>query len=93
MAVIDIKGLDKAEVLLALYRGSHVQGLGFLNAVDNYTIADAKKDYEASNGYFDYLHGRVLKVDISQDAFDGWLYDRDCGEGTAQRAIDSIRKK
>ena len=44
MSMIDIKGLDKAEVLLALYRDSHVQGLGFLQAVDMYTITDAKRD-------------------------------------------------
>lgn len=42
MRVIDIKGLDKAEVLLALYNGSHCQGLGFLQALDTYTLEDAK---------------------------------------------------
>ena len=41
--------------------------------------------------YFDYLYGRVLKVDLSGDGFDERLYDRDCGEGAAQRAVDSIR--
>ena len=41
--------------------------------------------------YFDYLHGRVLKVELSGDEFDERLYDRDCGEGAAQRAVDSIR--
>ena len=40
---------------------------------------------------FDYLHGRVLKVDLSGDEFDERLYDRDCGAGAAQRAVDSIR--
>ena len=93
MSMIDIKGLDKVEVLLGLYNGSHVQGLGFLQAVDNYTIKDAREDYEHSDGYFDYLHGRVLKVDLSGDSFDGWLYDRDNGEGAAQKVIDEIKKK
>lgn len=36
--MVDITGLDKAEVLYALYNASHVQGLGFLQAVDNYTL-------------------------------------------------------
>lgn len=95
MGIVDIKGLDKAEVLLALYNHSHVQGLGFLQMVDNYTLKDAKKDLEASAPYFyfDYLHGRVIKVDLSKDEFDGWLYDRDCGEGAAQNAINELRKK
>ena len=95
MSEIDIKGLDKAEVLLALYNHSHVQGLGFLQMVDNYTIKDAKKDLETSAPYFyfDYLHGRVLKVDLSKDTFNGDLYDRDCGPGAAQKAIDELRNK
>ena len=97
MSLIDIKGLDKAEVLLALYNGSHVQGLGFLQAVDDYTIVDARNDLKLHlgecGGYFDYLHGRVLKVDLSKDEFDDWLYDRDNGEGAAKRIIDELRKK
>lgn len=96
MSLIDIKGLDKAEVLLALYNGSHCQGLGFLQAINTYTLEDAKRDYEFSvencGGYFDYLHGRVLKVDLSGDSFDSRLYDRDCGEGAAARAIDELRR-
>lgn len=94
MSVIDIKGLDKAEVLLALYNGSHCQGLGFLQAIDTYTLEDAKRDLKESfDGYFDYLHGRVLKVDLSGDSFDSWLYNRDCGEGAAERAINELRRK
>lgn len=95
MGIVDIKGLDKAEVLLSLYNHSHVQGLGFLQAVANYTLEDARRDLNESAPYFyfDYLHGRVLKVDLSKDEFDGWLYDRDCGEEAAQNAINELRKK
>ena len=42
--------------------------------------------------YFDYLYGKVLKVDLSSDEFDERLYDRDCGIGAARRAINSLRK-
>lgn len=41
--------------------------------------------------YFDYLLGRPLKVDIGGDEFDPSLYDRDAGEGAAERAIAAIR--
>lgn len=92
MSMVDIKGLDKAEVLLALYDGSHCQGMSFLGAVDSYTLDDARADYENSRDkYFDYLHGHVLKVDLSGDEFNGALYDRDCGEGAAQRVIDKLK--
>ena len=94
MAIVDISGLDKAEVLHSLYEGSHTQGMGFLAAVDKYTLEDARKDYErSSDKYFDYLHGRVLKVHLDGDSFDSWGYDRDLGEGAAQTVIDGLRKE
>lgn len=94
MAIIDITGLDKAEVLHALYHRSHVQGLGILQAIPAYTVEDARRDLDEQPGYyFDYLHGRVLKVDLSKDSFDSWLYDRDCGECAAEEAIDKLRGK
>ena len=90
--MVDIKGLDKARVLKALYDHSHVQGSGFLQAVpDGVVTVEHCAELLAKYSYFDYLHGRVLKVDLSGDEFDERLYDRDCGEGAAQRAVDSVR--
>lgn len=37
--------------------------------------------------YFDYVNGRPLKVDLSGDEFDPYLYDRDNGEGVADKAM------
>lgn len=37
--------------------------------------------------YFDYLKGRVMKVEIHGDTLDPRLYDRDNGEGAAERAL------
>lgn len=94
MSVIDIEGLDKSEVLHALYHRSHVQGLGILQAIPEYTVEDARRDLDEQPGYyFDYLHGRVLKVDLFGDSFDSRLYDRDCGEGAAEAAINELRRK
>ena len=90
--MVDIKGLDKAKVLKALYDHSHVQGLGFMHAAEEgaVTVESCAKLLEKYTQY-DYLHGRVLKVDLSGDEFDERLYDRDCGAGAAQRAVDSVR--
>ena len=93
--MISIKGLDKAEVLKALYDHSHVQGYGFLQAVPDGTVTvEHCKMLLENTGYpyFDYLYGRVIKVDLSGDEFDERLYDRDCGTGAAQRAVDSVRR-
>jgi hypothetical protein len=32
--------------------------------------------------YFDYLKGRVMKIDLSGEMMDTWLYDRDNGQGS-----------
>ena len=42
--------------------------------------------------YFDYLEGHVIKCDITNDEFDERLYDRDCGEGAATKAIEYVRE-
>ena len=90
--MISIKGLDKAEVLKALYDGSHVQGLGFLQAVDSFTVDDARELLKTQT-HFDYLYGRVMKVDLSKDEFDEWLYDRDNYPGAAQIVIKKLREE
>lgn len=96
--MIDIKGLDKAEVLKALYDNSHVQGMGFLQVVPAGTVTvDHCRELLKQSTYFDYLYGRVLKVDLSGDKFDERLYERDNGFGSAGRAMiplwDRLEKK
>lgn len=90
--MVNIKGLDKARVLKALYEHSHAQGLGAFQAVHmGVPTLEYFTGLLEQGTYFDYLGGRVLKVDLSGDEFDERLYDRDCGKGAAQRAVDSIR--
>ena len=43
--------------------------------------------------YFDYLYGRCLKTEINGKTLRTGLYDRDYGEGAAQRVVDSVREK
>lgn len=108
---VNIEGLNKADVLAALYNASRPMGLGFLQASGgplemtrenaDFLLAagsDASGDYPAGVGrnqlYFDYLHGRPLKLDLSSDTeFEPGGFDRDNGgEGTAQRVIDHLRE-
>lgn len=91
--MINIKGMNKAEVLKVLYDRSHVQGMGFLQAVPDCVVTVEHCDeLLRETTYFDYLYGKVLKVDLSGDEFDERFYDRDCGIGAARRAINSLRK-
>lgn len=97
--MVSIEGLDKADVLLALWNHAQMQGLSFLAFTGELTKAAAENaisehTHTGMDGepriYFDYLNGKVLKVDIAKDEFDPYLYDRDNGIGSAQRAIDLL---
>lgn len=96
--MISIKNLDKAEVLKALWQHSHTQGVSFLGVIGlkdgKFTIEHARDLVESNPRlYFDYVDGHIIKCDLSGDEFDERLYDRDCGAGMAQRAIDHLRKE
>jgi hypothetical protein len=41
--------------------------------------------------WFDYLSGRVMKIDLSKDELDPSLYDRDNGDGAAAQVIETLR--
>lgn len=94
--MINIKHISKAKVLAALYNGSKVKGLGFLQAKSGQmTEEDAQEilDEYQEQGldlYFDYLHGKVMKIDLTGDEFNPRLYDRDNGEGRAAEIIEHI---
>ena len=89
--VISLAGLNKPAVLAALYNGAKVQGLGILHFVpSDMSPRQAREQFGDYDAYYDYVHGRVVKVNLGKDEFDPWMYDRDNGEGAAQRAVDSI---
>lgn len=88
---INLKGLNKAEVLAALYNASKPLGMGILHFDPAPMRAEEAESLLKGQTYFDYLKGRVMKVDLSGDELDPWLYDRDNGQGAAQRVIDSMR--
>lgn len=90
---IDISKLNRAEVLAALYNNSRQQGLGFVHM----TVEQAQEELdernahnEGRNCYFDYLHGRVMKVHLGKDVLETRLYDRDNGRDAAYHAIKPL---
>lgn len=86
--MIDLKGLDKARVLKALHEHSRAQGLSFLGLRAEPLTVEECRDLLAKQTYFDYLHGKVMKVDLGDDELDPRLYDRDNGDGAAAAAIE-----
>ena len=90
---VAIDGLDKAAVLAALYNAARPQGMGFLHYTPApMTTEEARAEINNRRWLrFDYLHGRVMKVDLSADSFDPYLYDRDNGHGAALGVINTLR--
>lgn len=88
--MIDISGYSKEKVLCALYNNSKPLGMGVFQFVPGDMTENQAKEILSKTQDFDYLFGRLMKVNLSGDSFDPWLYDRDLGEGAAERAIKSI---
>lgn len=103
MGTVSIKGLNKAELLLALFHGATFQEglrpiMGHLEHLE-LTIEQAegivmRTLQRGDDLYFDYIRGRVIKTDLAGDDMSTELYDRDNGgEGAAARVVESLRKK
>lgn len=90
---MNITGLNPAKVLAALYNNAKVQGLGFLQADRNVMTTEEAQKYldESEDKYFDYLKGRVMKIAIKGDELNTRLYNRDNGEGSAERIIARLK--
>lgn len=91
---VQFDGLTREQVLCALYNASKPQGLGFLHYDPKPLTIPEAKTVLAETDYVDYLKGRVIKVNLPENAkeFDCRLYDRDCGTGAAKAAIERYKK-
>lgn len=100
MAMVNIKGLDKAQVLLVLWNNSRMQGRSSSGYKGELTLRRAKELIEQHRHtgmkgeeriYFNYLNGKVIKIDLAPDVIDTYLYDRDNGGGAGENAIEKLR--
>ena len=86
--MINTENMNTTEVFAELYNASHPQGLGFLQATaEDMTVDEAQTLLDSGHTYFDYLHGRVMKINLSSNELNTALYDRDNGPGAAARAL------
>jgi hypothetical protein len=95
------KSYDEAKLLAALHNGTQCQGMGVLHDLGrDMTAEEAQKELDEARArqgtlrseiYFDYFHGRPLKVGFEQNGNglpDFRLYDRDAGKGAGARAAE-----
>ena len=91
--IVSLEGKDKAAVLASLYNASKPLGMGFLQYDPQPMTVEEAQELLDKYDYFDYLKGRVMKVDLSGDELDPYLYDRDNGPGAAARAIEATQEE
>ena len=84
---MDIKGLNKAAILACLYNASKPQGMGFFHYKPEAMTVEQAGALLQEQTYFDYLQGRVMKIDLKGDDLETWLYNRDNGPEAAEHAI------
>lgn len=89
---IDISNLNKGDVLAALYNASKPLGMGHLCFTPENMMRKEAEGLLKEQTHFVYIQGRVMKIDLSTDILEPWLYDRDNGEGAAQAVIDGLRQ-
>lgn len=90
---VSIAGLDKTALLQALYERARPQGMGILRYdFEERPLSPEVAAAALAGGYIDYLGGRSLKVDLSGDEVDPWLYDRDNGAGALAEVVQRLRE-
>lgn len=97
--MVDIKGLDRANVAIVLYehakRNTDLRTPAGLIGIfgEKPDVEYLRAGIEDGHTYIDYLAGRCLKVDLSsEDFFDSKLYNMNNGEEAAEKAIESYRR-
>ena len=88
---MDISKYSKSDVLRILYNNSKPQGMGFLHYIpEDMTKEEAQAMLDAGQTYFDYVHGRVMKIDLSNNELRTALYNRDNGPDAAENALSVL---
>ena len=85
--LVDISNKDKAEVLASLYNNSHPQGLGFREFRPEPMTVEEAREILKEKAIFDYLYGRVMKINLENDLVCTSWYNKVNGEGAAEKAI------
>jgi hypothetical protein len=95
MNTIDVSGIDRAELLAALYNGTQPMGpFGPVNDIGEMSVDKAQEVLDKMNGefQFDWLFGRPIKVWIEGDQLHRPdLYDRDAENTTVAEIVEKLR--
>lgn len=90
---ISIKGMNKANVFVGLFRAAKLQeGIEVLEFNPILMDKERAEKILKNRTRFEYFEGRALKIDLSGDEFDPRFYNHENGPGIAEQVIDALRK-
>lgn len=90
---LNITGVDKAEILRVLYNHSKPLGMGMLQYIPGDLSTEDSQILIKRQKSFDYLQGRVMKIDLSGDTLRTGLYNRDNGDNAAEKILKPLLEK
>jgi hypothetical protein len=91
LAANDISGLDKKELLRALYENALLQE--YFGCVPGGFLSDRDIEKALAKKEIDYLHGRAIKTNLFVDTLYTAIYNRENGQGKAEKVIAQLRAK
>jgi hypothetical protein len=86
---INIEGIDKLELLHALWNRQIAPNNGFYKPPFSKDAAIIV----IKNGEIDYFCGKAIKMDLSSDVVEPRLYDRDAGKGAFMEVLNKLKKE
>ncbi len=89
---VSIAGLNKADVLAALYNAAETHRLDLEFDQTPMTRTEAQGMLDCKQVYFNYFNGRMLKLDLSGSEIDPLGYDRNNGSGKVAEVIKRLRE-
>ena len=91
--LINIKGLNKGDLLDALVLGTRYNGpFAFAAEFTSYLSHPVNKSEEVANArYIDRYNDKPIKTDLRGNFADPRLYDRDAGSGTFAKIVKIMR--
>jgi hypothetical protein len=55
------------------------------------TKAEAQRIVSSGQLDFDYLRGRILKINLGGDTLSPFGFDRDLGQGASERVVEGVK--
>jgi hypothetical protein len=88
--VVDITNINKVDLLEKLCRGQKAAVFFKTNGIPVPIFDRNNAEKAIANGYIDYYSGKAIKMDLSKNVVDPWLYNRDAGDGAFEEIVRQL---